>query len=304
MSSSSESHTIPPAQVQIDLAVVRQLLAARHPDLAGLALEQVAEGWDNVMVRVGPDLCARLPRRAVAVELILAEQRLLPRLAPQLPLPVPAPVRTGGPVPGVYDWPWSLVLWLPGAPVGTRTLAPGSGAILGRFLAALHSQSADDAPRSAVRGGALAERDAAVAPRLERLGATHPQLAGPARTAWQRALAAPPTPVSVLLHGDLHPRNVLASADGQLTAVIDWGDICRGDPATDLAALWLLLPDAAERAACLAAYGKAHPVDDWLVARACGWAVNLGSILLETGLASDAGQAAQGAMILGRIAGS
>jgi aminoglycoside phosphotransferase (APT) family kinase protein len=303
MSTPAESHAIPPAEVRIDLAVVQRLLAVQHRDLAGLDLAIVAEGWDNVMVRVGQDLCARLPRRAVAVQLLEAEQRLLPRLAPVLPLPAPAPVRTGRPEPGVYDWPWSLVPWLPGAPVGTRRLAPGSGAVLGRFLSALHSQPAGDAPASAVRGVPLAARDTVVAPRLERLKVTHPQLAGPAIAAWQRALAAPPSAQPVLLHGDLHPRNVLADADGQLTAVIDWGDICQGDPATDLAVLWLLLPDAAQRAACRTAYGAAHPVDAGLEARACGWAVNLGSILVETGLTSDAQQAAQGTLILERIAG-
>jgi aminoglycoside phosphotransferase (APT) family kinase protein len=56
-------------------------------------------------VRIGDDLVVRLPRRAVAVDLLLHEQRWLPGLAPQLPLPIPAPVRTGRPGPG-YPWPW------------------------------------------------------------------------------------------------------------------------------------------------------------------------------------------------------
>jgi aminoglycoside phosphotransferase (APT) family kinase protein len=36
-----------------------------------------------------------------------------------------------------------------------------------------------------------------------------------------------------LLHGDLHPRHVFAAADG-LTGIIDWGDVCAGDPVFDL----------------------------------------------------------------------
>ena len=44
------------------------------------------------------------------------------------------------------------------------------------------------------------------------------------------------------LHGDLHPANVL-SADGTFCGVIDFGDMCAGDPACDLAACWILLPD-------------------------------------------------------------
>jgi aminoglycoside phosphotransferase (APT) family kinase protein len=41
---------------------------------------------------------------------------------------------------------------------------------------------------------------------------------------------------------DLHPANVL-TADGAFCGVIDFGDHCAGDPACDLAAVWLLLPD-------------------------------------------------------------
>jgi hypothetical protein len=44
------------------------------------------------------------------------------------------------------------------------------------------------------------------------------------------------------LHGDLHPANVL-TADGTICGVIDFGDLFAGDPACDLAAAWILLPD-------------------------------------------------------------
>lgn len=49
---------------------------------------------------------------------------------------------------------------------------------------------------------------------------------------------------AVWLHGDLHPANVL-TADGTFCGVIDFGDLCAGDPACDLAAAWTLLPDSA-----------------------------------------------------------
>lgn len=49
---------------------------------------------------------------------------------------------------------------------------------------------------------------------------------------------------SVWLHGDLHPANILTK-DGNFCGVVDFGDLCAGDPACDLAAGWLLLPDGA-----------------------------------------------------------
>ena len=46
--------------------------------------------------------------------------------------------------------------------------------------------------------------------------------------------------------------------EGALTGVIDWGDMCRSDPATDLMVVWSLLPPAG-RQRFLAEYG---PVDE------------------------------------------
>lgn len=43
------------------------------------------------------------------------------------------------------------------------------------------------------------------------------------------------------VHGDLHPANAVVS-DGTLSGIIDFGDLFAGDPAWDLAAAWVLLP--------------------------------------------------------------
>lgn len=293
----AESHATPPAETDVSPAVLARLLLEQFPDLAGLPLTPVAEGWDNAMIRIGDTLVARLPRRAVAAGLLETEHRMLPALAPLLPLPIPAHSRIGQPGCG-FPWRWSLAPWLPGAQLGDRSLATGSGEMLGRFLVALHAAPADGVAPSPVRGLPLVERAAVVTPRIERLAARFEWIATFVAPTWRAAMDAPAHTRRVLLHGDLHPGNVLADEAGRLTAVIDWGDVCVGDPATDLAALWLLLPNAAERAACCNVY----PVDAALIARARGWAINLGSILLETGLSNHPDNARIGETILRRIA--
>ncbi len=67
-------------------------------------------------------------------------------------------------------------------------------------------------------------------------------------------MAAPFLETRVWLHGDMHAQNVL-SQDGRLAGVIDWGDMCSGDPAVDLGAVWGVLGHARARrgAACLCA---------------------------------------------------
>nr|WP_255531913.1 phosphotransferase [Planomonospora sp. ID82291] len=71
------------------------------------------------------------------------------------------------------------------------------------------------------------------------------------------------------MHGDLHPASVL-TADGTICAVIDFGDLRAGDPACDLAAAWIMLPDGAVGHFRFA-YRPA--LDDATLRRARGWAV-------------------------------
>ena len=235
---------------------------------------------------------ARLPRRAAGAPLILGEQRWLPVLAPSLPLPIPAPVRLGRPGEG-YPYAWSLVPWFSGTPADLAPPDGDQGVALAGFLRALHRPPPADAPRNPFRGVPLADRAEAVAARMDRLGAL---VGAEARRIWDDALGAPVDGPETWLHGDLHGRNVLVEA-GRIRAVIDWGDLCRGDPATDLAALWTLLPQAASRQAALGAYG-ASPAS---VRRARGWAVSFGVMLLDAGQVDDPRLAAAGAATLARV---
>lgn len=238
------SQHMPVAEVDIDTALVRALLVEQHPELAGSSLEPVAFGWDNVVFRLGPDLAVRLPRRQVAAELIENEQRWLPELAPRLPLPVPAPVRVGRPGCG-YPWAWSVVRWIEGDDAADGRLDDPHlvARQLGAFLAALHTPAPPDAPRNPWRGVPLRDRDEGTEQRIDQLAE---MIDAPAvRDRWRHLVRTDPwTGPSLWLHGDLHPANLVLSA-GRIAAVVDFGDITSGDPATDLAVAWMLLPPAA-----------------------------------------------------------
>ena len=90
----------------------------------------------------------------------------------------------------------------------------------------------------------------------------------------------------------------MLTLDGTITGVIDWGDLTYGDPAIDLACLWMLLPDEAARERAQRAYGATSSA---LWARARGWAVLFGVMLLDTGLAGNARNAVMGDQVLRRI---
>ena len=267
----------PAAEVDVTDDLVRSLLQAQHPDLADRPLVELDAGWDNVIFRLGEDLVVRLPRRALAAPLVLHEQRWLPELAPWLPLPIPDPVRVGTPT-ATYPWHWSVTRWFPGASALTAPPSDPEDAArrLGAFLTALHQPAPPDAPANPYRGIPLADRDELTLRWIDQLP---DHVDGPrARACWAAHVALPRwTGPAVWLHGDLHPHNVVVH-DGELTAVIDFGDLTSGDPATDLGIAWMLLP-----ARSRSVLRDAVDVDDATWARGRGWALALGLAYLANG---------------------
>ncbi|MFD8478264.1 aminoglycoside phosphotransferase family protein [Kitasatospora sp. NPDC059673] len=269
------AHRMPAAEVSVSVELVRRLLDGQHPDLAGLPIEVLANGWDNLVCRLGEEFLVRLPRRAAAAGLVAHEQRWLPELAGRLPLPVPAPVRVGRPT-EEYPWAWSVVPYFPGRIAAqAEPDDPWSAATaLGGFLAALHTPAPTEAPVNAFRGIALAARAEGVQAGLAHLG---PADRTTARRIWEAAAATPGWDGPPLwLHGDLHPANILVHR-GRISAVIDFGDLTGGDPATDLSVAWMLFTPQ-QRAALRQAYGRA---DDAAWERARGWALALALVFLS-----------------------
>lgn len=248
--------------------LVRALLRDQHPDLADLELRDVDGGWDNQLWRLGEELAVRLPRTERAPVLLDVEQTWLPMLAERLPLPTPTPVRIGRPS-NLFAHTWTIARWVEGEPADRTPIRCVEAAdVLAGFLRALHQEAPADAPVNASRGIPLAELSD-VDDWFEVLADDADADVDAARTIWRTAVAAPSWPGPPLwLHGDLHPANVVVR-DGMLVGVIDFGDMCSGDPATDLSAAWILLP-AGAAGRFFDAYGQ---IDEATFTRARGWAV-------------------------------
>ncbi|QIK83654.1 phosphotransferase [Sanguibacter sp. HDW7] len=300
----------PPADVDVTAELVRALLSEQHPDLADLPLVVVAHGWDNVVLRLGDALAVRVPRRTEAAGLVAHELRALPAIAAQLPATVPAAVRAGGPSAALgYPWVWAVVPWTEGVVVAdlARPARAQLAEPLADVLVALHVPAPADAPHNPVRGVPLATRTGAVRERLTRLAAPGGYLAtsGLVPTAptddrraevaallarlermWDDGLAAPVHAGPPLwVHGDLHAANLVATPDSPhtLAAVVDWGDVTAGDPATDLAIAWLVLDAHARRRFWDRLRAGGHPAADDCDARARAraWALSMATAMAE-----------------------
>jgi aminoglycoside phosphotransferase (APT) family kinase protein len=266
----------PPREVEVSAELARALLADQHPDLAGLPIVHVEDGWDNVMFRLGDALALRIPRRMAGGVLIAVEQIWLPQIAPRVPLPTPVPLRVGAPGRG-YPFGWSVVPWLEGEPSDLAPPDAEQGEVLAAFLRALHQPAPDDAPRNIYRGSvALAGRADTFELRYAEAERTRGTLDPALRRWFEAGAAAPIDAPRTWFHGDLHGRNVLVQ-DGRLAGVIDWGDMAAGDAACDLASIWMLLPDPEARRRAMAAY----PASETTWTRARGWAALMTVFLLS-----------------------
>jgi aminoglycoside phosphotransferase (APT) family kinase protein len=274
------ANDMPVAELDIGEDLVRALLAEQHADLADRPLRQVANGWDNVLFRLGDDLVVRLPRRAQAAPLVEHEHRWLPTFAPRLPLPIPVPLRQGRPSDRLgFPWAWSVCPWFDGSSALVSPPVDGAEAaeVLGAFLAALHQPAPHDAPGNPFRGVPLAQRDPQFRTNLATLGSAvdgH-HLA----ELWEELSSAPPWDgPNLWVHGDVHPGNLVVR-DGRLRAVIDFGDLTAGDRVSDLVVGWMLF-DTGDRARFRGAAGAERAIDEASWTRARAWALALGVAIL------------------------
>ena len=196
-------------EIEITADLVRELLREQHPDLAGLAIREVAGGWGNQMWRLGDELAVRVQRMDLTSAGQLKERRWLPVLAPLLPLPVPTPVRFGEPSER-FPKHWTVMTWVPGEPLDHGTISRGAHAAdtLAGFLQALHRKAPADAPRATDRGAHPKNCTKGFEQFFQAIAGD--DIAADVRAVWDDAVAAPAWEgPPVWVHGDLHPANVV-----------------------------------------------------------------------------------------------
>ncbi|MGG4045815.1 phosphotransferase [Paenibacillus favisporus] len=251
------------ADIHITDALVCELIESQFRDLAGLRIRQIGEGWDNAVYRVGDCYTFRFPRRSIAVELLRTEGRLLPLLRDHITLPYPKPVFYGQES-KAYPFPFLGYTYIPGTfPVGlTDEQRRLSAASLGSFLRKLHSfpvETAREAGASEDHRN-LTDVTSRKMKMVDILSSLKPHLPREEHDAIQKYLnhrvtVDRITPQEVMLHGDLHFKNMLADERGQISGVIDWGDLNVGHPGCDLNIAYSFLGPA-ERQLFFEQYGE------------------------------------------------
>jgi aminoglycoside phosphotransferase (APT) family kinase protein len=255
------------ADVELSPVKAARLIDRQFPARAPARLEPFGAGWDNAAFLVNGRLVFRFPRRQVAAGLIEQETRVLPLLAPHLPLPIPAPEFVGIPDEG-YPYPFAGYELIPGTtacqPCWSDEERATNAAPLARFLATLHGIAVDGetlawAPRDEFERANLRKRASTIKEHLRAFAPGVDGIDAAALLELVDRLATAPSWTEPLrwVHGDLYARHLLVDEARCMCGVIDWGDVHLGDPALDLSIAFSFLPPGA-RAAFREAYG---PID-------------------------------------------
>ena len=266
-------------EVDVDHALVQQLVSAQFPRWTALPLSEVkSAGTDNYLYRLGNDMAVKLPRYSKAALQAEKEHIWLPLFAAKLPLAIPDPLAQGEP--GLdYPFRWSVNRWIDGenaiiAPPDNLQEAAKS---LAGFIAALQAIDPAKGPlpgeHNFGRGVPLAERDERVRTSIQELGSLID--AQTVMLEWEKSLHAPVWDrPPVWIHGDIHAGNLIVK-EGKVRAVIDFGGLCVGDPACEMILAWNMFDRNAR-----ATFREALNVDDATWARGRGWALSVSLIAL------------------------
>ena len=255
--------------MEIDALLVRRLVATQFPEWKDLPVLPVSfSGWDNRTFHLGKEMLVRMPSGAEYALQVEKEQYWLPRLASLLPLPIPVPLAVGEPGDG-YLWKWSIYRWLEGDTAASSHIDNlcDFATSLAQFLIALQRIDSTGGPppglHSFYRGGPLMIYDAEVRQAIAILKGKIDVDA--ATKVWETALATTWQNSPVWVHGDISAGNLLVQK-GELSAVIDFGQLTVGDPACDLAIAWTFFKGKSREV-----FRKMLPLDDGTWDRGRGW---------------------------------
>ncbi|TAP25781.1 aminoglycoside phosphotransferase family protein [Arthrobacter sp. S41] len=277
----AKKSVMPEAEVAIDLAMVRGLIATQAPQWAHEEISYLATGWDNEVYRLGDSLLIRLPRRQMGEGIGVKERRWLPQLAKDTGVDIGLAIFEGQPTDS-YPFTFSICRYVPGNSAAQlkRQDRDEYAEVFSELLRALHQPASSPEPRSEFRGCALTLVDARTHEQISNLDAA---LQADALAIWQDALEAENyEDAPVWLHGDPHPYNTVVGHELPHPSVclVDYGDLCVGDPASDLGMFWMhFTPVGISRA--FESYGIEAGSPTWKRAR--GWGLRYAMLTADLG---------------------
>ncbi|MEL7432050.1 MAG: aminoglycoside phosphotransferase family protein [Chlamydiota bacterium] len=226
--------------------LAKHLIQAQFPEYGALAVSSVeTQGHDNRTYRLGDDLLIRMPIDANYALKVPQEQKFLPRLAKKVRMPIPQPIKMGGPS-EQYPYPFSIYKWLEGRSADQETVDDRAletiAVSLANFLQELQGITDIEGPcpgqHNWWRGDPVRVYDQEARTQIAHLSGKIDSRR--ALQLWERACSTQRKKKPVWIHGDFAASNILIQ-NRKVSGIIDFGGMAMGDPACDLVIAWTYL---------------------------------------------------------------
>ncbi|SFB08244.1 MULTISPECIES: phosphotransferase [unclassified Bacillus (in: firmicutes)] len=227
------------------------LILSQFPQLSPITIKLIGKGFDNTVFKVNNQYVFRFPRREVGHELLEIENMLLPAIVATASMAIPKPIFFGHPS---ENYPWSFTGYRLVEGITPSTVNHDdrlkSVERLAEFLKVLHSIPINLAEGLGVPYDTL-ER-LSIKKRKEQLKNYVQKAVGNQLIAQVELLTKYVDSLEqietagplVLVHGDLHIRNLLLNSQNEVSGIIDWGDTHIGNPAVDLSIAYSFIPNS------------------------------------------------------------
>ncbi|NJP38049.1 aminoglycoside phosphotransferase family protein [Alkalicoccus luteus] len=222
------------------------------PDMAPVKLEHTGTGFDTIVYAASGRHVFRFPRHEKGWHSLRNEKYVLHLLKERQfhsVYDVPVPFTD---TEGTSHYPFTRFSYVPGRELASESNTDLLGAEAERiasFLIRLHDIPVQDSglPGDELKRLSAKKRKPMLEEILRGLKPVCPERTLDMARGYLREIPDWENPQeSVLVHGDLHPKNLIACR-GRLKGIIDWGDAHIGHRASDLALVYQALPDEAKK---------------------------------------------------------
>lgn len=225
------------------------VIEKQFSELSPVSIKVLGKGFDNTVYQVNEEFVFRFPRREIALKLLRKENNLLPSIASKINIPIPNPLFLGQPS-KTYPCLFSGYRMIEGmTPMSlTREQRLEFVKPFAQFLTTLHSFPIDRAeklgiPFDEMNRLSMKVRKPIMEDNIQKLkGLGYDPIIEKAENYLHSVEVIPVPDEKVLVHDDLHIRNILVDEEGKIAGIIDWGDAHIGHRASDLSILYSLIP--------------------------------------------------------------
>jgi len=239
-------------EVVVNEKIARTLICEQFPNLCEFQIKEIGKGFDNTIFSLEDKYLFRFPRREVAAQLLEIEKKILSIIGTELPIPTTIPLFYGNSS-KQFKWPFIGYSYIKGKVPNKLSTIERKEMVkpLAKFLKKLHSISVERMEELGI------QRD-----QIRRLDLSYrvPQLKKYLEKIFEHKLFQQKEVLvqyinelkninlqskDVLVHGDLHFRNMIVNVDNELAGIIDWGDAHIGKRAIDLSIVYSIIPKEA-----------------------------------------------------------